>query len=295
MAGTGYPEPPHPSPEVQVVHVTHRDDVRLRDYLQLTDMQRRVTAETEGGFFIAESFFVLNRVLECGMSIRSILVEPKRLDRVVHALHGCLQELTIFTADPDVMQSIVGYRVHRGVLASVQRPAELSVREAIGNSGDIALLEGFVEPTNVGLAFRSAAAMGFTSVVISPDCADPLYRRSVRTSMGAVLNMPWARSPSWESTLTKIQTEGIPLIALTPHSRAQDLTEVLSHGVPGDGRVAAAFGSEGPGLTSQVIDRADHLARIPMDQGVDSLNVGATVAVVGFALRSSRSVARADS
>jgi tRNA G18 (ribose-2'-O)-methylase SpoU len=272
------------------VHVTHGDDARLRDYLQLTDMQRRVAAESAGGFFIAESFFVLNRVLEFDMRIRSILVEPRRLDRVIHAVHGCHQDITIFTADPEVMQSIVGYRVHRGVLASVQRPAELSVREAIGKVGDIALLEGFVEPTNVGLAFRSAAAMGFTSVVISPDCADPLYRRSVRTSMGAVLHMPWARSPSWELTLTEVQTEGIPLIALTPHSRAHDLMEVLSHCVAGGGRVATAFGSEGSGLTTQILDRADHLARIPMDQGVDSLNVGATVAVVGFALRSARSV-----
>jgi tRNA G18 (ribose-2'-O)-methylase SpoU len=288
MASMRTSAPQHPSRELRVIHVTSGDDVRLRDYLQLTDMQRRVTTEITGGFFIAESFFVLNRVLDFDMSIRSILVEPKRLDRVIHALHGCQQNITIFTAEPEVLQSIVGYRVHRGVLASVARPAELSVREALDHSGDVALLEGFVEPTNVGLAFRSAAAMGFTSVVISPDCADPLYRRSVRTSMGAVLHMPWARSPSWESTLKEIQKDGIELIALTPDSRAQDLMDVLSHCVLGGGRVAAAFGSEGPGLTSKIIDRADHLARIPMDQGVDSLNVGATVAVVGFALRASR-------
>ena len=285
----GGPKPTPPN--VRVIRVTDTHDQKLRDYLQLTDMQRRVSVEADGGFFIAESFFVLERVLETHMVIRSVLVESRRLDRVLSLLEGSGQVIEVFAAEPEVLEALVGYHIHRGVLASVERPRELTVAEVVGDSGDIALLEGFVEPTNVGLAFRAAAAMGFAGVVLSPDCADPLYRRSVRTSMAAVLHMPWARSTSWESTLMGMQAQGIALIAFTPDVQVDDITMVLNRVVKPGKRVAAAFGCEGAGLRTRTLTMANHRARIPMDLGIDSLNVGATVAVVGFALRAARAQA----
>jgi tRNA G18 (ribose-2'-O)-methylase SpoU len=261
-------------------------DPRVLDFVALTDMDLRRRSEEADGIFIAESFFVLERVVQHGLRIRSVLVEPRRLPRVVDQLRSVNSQVDIYVAESDVLQRLVGYRVHRGVLASVQRPRAHTLQEVTSHMGHIVLLEGLVDPTNVGLAFRSAAAMGFAAVVISPDCADPLYRRSVRTSMGAVLHVPWVRSQSWSRTFEEIRGAGIEIMALTPNSSATDLDAVVADVARRGVRVGAAFGAEGQGLTEETLTTADHLARIAMGHGVDSLNVGATVAVVGYALRS---------
>lgn len=273
--------------QVNVEVIDDARDPRVQDYVSLTDMDLRMRSEQADGIFIAESFFVLERVVLNKMSIRSVLVEPRRLRRVVDHLSESTRDITIYIAEPDVLNALVGYRVHRGVLASVERPVARRMADVLDGAGDIVLLEGLVDPTNVGLAFRSAAAMNFSAVVVSPDCADPLYRRAVRTSMGAVLHMPWVRSESWPTTLEEIKNAGIEIIALTPRAQAVNLpvivADVGSRGV----RVGAAFGAEGQGLSEYTLLTAEHQARIAMGHGVDSLNVGAAVAVVGFALSTS--------
>ena len=265
--------------------VTDPDDPRVSDFRHLTDMDFRRRMESPAGLFIAEGFLVLERVVAKGLPIRDVLIHEKRLDRVSDILDRLPTALrpTVVVADESVLRSITGFDVHRGVLASVQRPTPLSAVQIWGTGGHIAVLEGLVDPTNVGLAFRSAAAMGFTGCLLSADCADPLYRRAIRTSMGAVLDLPWGRCPPGELDFTELRSAGLRTIALSPGPEHPTLDDVLDD-FAGQS-VAAIFGSEGEGISRRLLTRVDAIARIPMAAGIDSLNVAATVAVVGYALR----------
>lgn len=262
-------------------------DPRIADFVALTDMDLRLRTEGPAGVFIAEGFLVLQRVLEAGLTIRTILTDNKRLERVTQLLHTLptSRQPDIAIAPPQLLEQITGFRVHRGVLGSVLRPPGLTVQEVIARGGSIVVLEGLVDPTNVGLAFRSAAAMGFSGAVVSADCIDPLYRRSVRTSMGAVIDLPWARDESWPASLELITRCGLSVLALSPDPACDDLSEVLPRLA---GPVAAVFGTEGAGLRESTRELVDSCVRIPMSGGIDSLNVAASVAVVGYALRLAR-------
>ena len=259
-------------------------DPRIADFIALTDMDLRLRTEHAAGLFIAEGFLVLERVIAAGLSIRVILTDHKRVSRVEESISAIPPENRpdIAIAAPDLLEHITGFRVHRGVLASVERPPRPGVDQVIDTGGCLLALEGLVDPTNVGLAFRSAAAMGFTGAIISTDCADPLYRRSVRTSMGAVIHMPWTRDANWPDSL-QAMAQSMSVIALSPDPACPDLDEVLkTRRRP----VAAVFGTEGAGLRRPTLDIIAACARIPMAQGIDSLNIAASVAVVGYALRS---------
>ena len=257
------------------------------EYVHLTDMDLRRHVEDQGGYFMAEGFFVLERVVGHRLTIRSLLIDERRMARTVDLLLGLPEDQrpTVFTASADVLGPIVGYRMHRGVLACVQRPEPASLTDIIATGGDLLVLEGLVDPTNVGLAFRSAAAMGFTGAVVSPDCADPLYRRAVRTSMGASLDLPWTRSTTWSHDLDVLADHGMWTVGLSPDPAGDDLDQVVRRVRAAGGRVAAVFGSEGPGLRRQTLQQAACVARITMERGIDSLNVAASVAVVGYVLR----------
>lgn len=262
-------------------------DPRLVDFFALTDMELRLRTEEPAGVFIAEGFLVLQRVLEAGLTIRTILTDNKRLERVTQLLSTlpASRQPDIAIAPPQLLEQITGFRVHRGVLASVVRPPGRTTDEVLRGGGSIMVLEGLVDPTNVGLAFRSAAAMGFSGAVVSADCIDPLYRRSVRTSMGAVIDLPWARDESWPASLELLAARGISILALSPDPACDDLGEVLPRLA---GPVAAVFGTEGAGLRESTRELVDSCVRIPMSGGIDSLNVAASVAVVGYALRLAR-------
>ncbi len=274
-----------------VFSVQSSSDSRIRDFVSLTDMELRRRTEEPAGLFIAEGFLVLERVIAAGLTIRVILTDHKRLARIEELISTIRADVRpdVAVASAQTLEQITGFRVHRGVLASVQRPLAPTIGEVIDGGGPLLILEGLVDSTNVGLAFRSAAAMGFAGAIVSGDCADPLYRRSVRTSMGAVIDLPWARDGAWPGSLQLVKEAGMTPIALSPDPQCPDIDKVLNSAVH---PVAAVFGTEGEGLRERTRDVIGTCARIPMGAGIDSLNIAASVAVVGHALRSARARSR---
>lgn len=261
-----------------VEHIEDGTDVRLDPYRSLTDMDLRRRVEPEGGYFMAEGHLVIARAAALGLRIESVLTAEKWLDRLAVDLAGWSGP--VYVADDELLREITGYRVHRGALAVVRRPPTRRLDDVTATTGTLLILEDLVDHTNVGLAFRSAAALGIAGVILSPGCADPLYRRAVRTSMGAVLELPWARAEAWPADLRSLRRR---IVALTPDPAAPPLDQALSAG--GATPIALLVGSEGPGLSAAAREAASSLARIPMDGGIDSLNVAAAIAVACYALR----------
>ena len=269
---------------VDPVAVTSGDDPRVEDYLQLTDMDLRQRIESDRGFFMAEGHLIIERCASLHLPIRSVLTSERWLDRLGQSLDST--DVRVLVADESVLQDITGYRVHRGALAVVSRPAPRTVADVLASERDIQVLEDLVDPTNVGLAVRSAVVQGISAVILSPGCADPLYRRAVKSSMGAVLRCRWARSDDWEATLSML-AENRRLVALTPDGE-RDLDDAMREAASDD--VALMVGSEGPGLSPVALVRAGLRCRIPMATPEDSLNVAAATAVACY----SRARARQD-
>lgn len=256
------------------------DDPRLMAYRGLTDMELRMRQEADGGYFMAEGMLVIERAHGLGLRIESVLTTSRWLERLSVILADWRGEVFVV----EEAEGLTGYRVHRGALAEVRRPPERSVADVAAARGHLLVLEDLVDHTNVGLAFRSAAALGIAGVVISPSCADPLYRRSVKSSMGAVLALPWARSRAWSTDLAHLAATRT-LLALTPEESAMPIENALRQ--RGLREVALLMGSEGPGLTSLARRNAQADVRIAMSGGIDSLNVAAATAVACYALRMS--------
>ncbi len=257
--------------------VTDAADPRIEFFTELTDMDLRQRIEPERGLFMAEGHLIIDRCARAGLHFHAVLTEPRWLPRLDASLASI--DAPVYVAERSVVESITGYRVHRGALAAVSRPAPLSAAELLAGHGDVLVLEDLVDPTNVGLAIRSAVVQGIDRVVLSPGCADPLYRKAVKSSMGSVLRCQWARSDAWGATIEAL-AESRRLIALTPDGPS-DLEHAL-----GECRaepVALAFGSEGPGLSEAVLNRAWRRCAIPMRDPEDSLNVAAAVAVATYA------------
>ncbi len=272
-----------PSPEL----LLDPDDPRLSDYRDLTDTTLRRLMEPAGGLFIAEGDWVVRRALASGHRLRSLLLADNRVDAVTDLVGlvdgtGC----PVYVAPLPVLKQLTGFHVHRGVLAAVHRRPELTVDELLAGAGGrpaprrLCVLEELSNPTNLGAVFRSAAGLGIDAVLLAPTCGDPLYRRSVRTSMGEVFALPYARIDDWPGGLERLRTAGFRLLALTPAEEALPLDELGAVvGTGDDARLALLLGAEGPGLTEQALTSADLRVRIPMAGGVDSLNVAAAAAV----------------
>ncbi|MFM1965184.1 MAG: hypothetical protein RL134_909 [Actinomycetota bacterium] len=267
---------------VDPVEVTQVDDPRVDAYLRLTDMDLRQRIEPERGYFMAEGHLVIERCVARGMPILSVLTSPRWIDRLRVVLEHT--DVDVLVAHESLLEGITGYRVHRGALAVVARPAATSVDDLVAGDGDVLVLEDLVDPTNVGLAIRSAVVQGIESVLLSPACADPLYRRAVKSSMGAVLRCRWARSDDWTTTLDRL-SDRRRVIALTPDG-LRDIADVMAEVAREP--VALLLGSEGPGLTGAALDSAWCRARIPMAAGEDSLNVAAATAVACYERARSR-------
>ena len=203
-----------------------------------------------------------------------MVMAPEWLER----MSGLVDEVRcpVYAASYDVLRRLTGFNVHRGALASFHRKPLPPVADVVADARRVVVLEDLVSHTNLGAIFRCAAALGMDSVVLSPSCADPLYRRSVRVSMGAVFTIPYARSEAWPDDADRLRGRGFELVALTPSMEAAPLDETS---YAEDARVAVLFGSEGPGLTGAAVARADQRVRIPMAAAVDSLNVAAAAAV----------------
>ncbi len=270
------------------IEVTDPADPRLAEYLSLTDSSLRQSLEAEHGLFIAESEKVIQRALAAGMRARSVLVTRDRAARLAGLVRDCAAP--VYVVDDDVAQRVTGYRVHRGALAAMARRPLPPVAEVLVGTQRVVVLEDLVDHGNVGAIFRSAAAFGAGAVILSPRCADPLYRRAVKVSMGAVFAVPYARMADWYGGLAELRTAGFRLLALTPDQTAVPIADaMLDHGGGPAGRIALLLGTEGDGLSSRWRRVADQAVCIPMSpvamaRGVDCLNVVAAAAIACYAL-----------
>jgi tRNA G18 (ribose-2'-O)-methylase SpoU len=208
-----------------------------------------------------------------------MVMAPEWLERMSSLIASV--SAPVYSASYDVLRQLTGFNVHRGALASFHRKPLPSVAELLASSRRLVVLEDMVSHTNLGAIFRCAAALGMDGVVLSPSSADPLYRRSVRVSMGAVFSLPYARADVWPGVLDEIASAGFTRVALTPAEDAVDIENVAARG---HDRLALLFGSEGPGLTKGALKQSDVRARIPMSAGADSLNVAAASAVTFYVL-----------
>ncbi|GAA3727728.1 RNA methyltransferase [Streptomyces tremellae] len=255
-------------------------DPRLRDYTDLTDVELRRRREPAEGLFIAEGEKVIRRAVRAGYAMRSMLLSPKWLG----PLADVVEEATapVYLVDPAVAERVTGYHVHRGALAAMARRPLPAADELLAGARRVAVFEDIVDHANIGAAFRNAAALGIDAVLLTPRCADPFYRRSVKVSMGAVLQVPWTRAAHWPGDVAEVRAAGFTVAALCLSDRAIALDVLAARG---DEKLALVFGTEGTGLAPATLAAADVHVRIPMDAGVDSLNVAAASAVAFYATR----------
>ncbi|MFC4137157.1 MULTISPECIES: RNA methyltransferase [unclassified Microbacterium] len=267
---------------MHLVAVDDPDDTRLDDYRSLTDVALRRAQETERGLYMAESPKVIERALAAGHRPRSVLVQQKWVEQV----RGMVPDgTTVFVVPDAVSEALTGFAVHRGALAAMHRPELPSVATLVGAlpaRSRVAVLEGLTDHANVGALFRSAAALGVDAVLVSPSCADPLYRRSVRVSMGTVFQVPWTRIEDWGAGIGELKKAGYVVVGMTLGAGAITLDELVTEAPE---RVALLFGNEGEGLTAATDAMLDRRVTIPMMGGVDSLNVAAASAVAFYATR----------
>ena len=264
-------------PDLEVLDITDPHDPRVDDFRDLNSVDRRPDLPSGKGLVIAEGVLVVQRMLASRFSPHALLGTERRLTELRADLAGA--GVPFHRASAEVMAEVVGFHLNRGVLAAARRPPELAVADLIGGARTVAVLEGVNDHENLGSIFRNAAGLGVDAVLFGAGCADPLYRRAVRVSMGHALLVPFARAQTWPGDLDLLRDNGFSLLAMTPHPQAETLATAM--GRLGDRKAAVLMGAEGPGLTETVLRRADARVRIPMARGTDSLNV-ATAAALAF-------------
>lgn len=253
------------------VAIDDPDDPRLAPFLDLRDTQMRAARESGEGFFLAEGVRTIRRAVAAGYEPRAILATERMLAELDDV------DVTAYVVTGAVLEATTGFPVHRGALASFSRRPIPDAATVLAGADRVVVLEDLVDTTNVGAIFRAAAALGWDAVVLSARCGDPLYRRAVRTSMGAVFSVPWTRV-AHRSGMEVLHEAGFTVVALTPTGTS----EISSVAVPS--RRALLVGSEGPGVSRPWLEAADLRVRIPMHAGVDSLNVATAAAIALYAL-----------
>ena len=280
----------------EIIRIDDGRDGRLADYLRLTDVRLRSSMEAEHGLFMAEGEKVIRRALAAGYPMRSMLITEDRLAADAELVSACPGP--VYVVSDEVAERLTGYRVHRGALASMARrplPTVAGVLAGAAPGGPpwrVVVLEDLVDHGNVGGIFRCAAALGVGAVILSPRCADPLYRRAIKVSMGAVFAIRYARMTDWRDGLAQVRAAGFRLLALTPDQSALPVERIAA-----GQRVALMLGTEGEGLSSRWLHEADQPVCIPMSaeamaSGVDSLNVVAAAAIACHELVRARITAR---
>jgi tRNA G18 (ribose-2'-O)-methylase SpoU len=259
-----------------LVEIDDPCDPRLADYRDLRDVELRRHLEAEHGLFLAEGEKVVRRAVDGGFVPRSFLLARRWLAGLADVLDRC--EAPCYVVSEGLAEEVTGFHVHRGALASLERRPLPSLDAVLAGARTVVVLEDVVDHTNVGAAFRSAAALGVDAVLLAPRCADPLYRRAVKVAMGAVFALPWTRLPDWYDALPQLSARGFTTVALTLSEDARPVEEAVA----GLGRVALVLGGEGHGLSPRWERSADRRAVIPMHAGVDSLNVAAATAVACY-------------
>lgn len=254
-------------------------DERLAPYAGLKDaaLRRAIEMGEPGqgpGTFIAEGSLVLARLLASAYEVRSVLLTPPRLAALGDLLGGL--QAPVYVVSQEVMNAVTGFNIHRGVLAIAARQVPPPLDDLVAGARRLAVLENLNDHENLGVIFRNAAAFGIDGVLLSPECCDPLYRRSVRVSMGYVLEVPHARLDPWPEALPALRSAGFLVVGLTPDPAATDIRKL---DLAAADRVALLLGAEGPGLSVQALGAVDVQARIAMATGVDSVNVGSAAAV----------------
>lgn len=263
-----------------LIEVTDPADPRLRDYRDLRDVQLRQSIEAEHGLFLAEGEKVVRRAVAAGYGVRSFLMAPRWVESLGDVLESI--DAPCYVMSEADIEGLTGFHVHRGALAALTRAALPSLDDVLAGAESIVVLEDIVDHTNVGAIFRCAAGLGIDAVLLSPRCADPLYRRSIKVAMGAVFSVPWTRLPDWYSALDDLAGRGFSTVALTLAEDAVPIEEAVA----GLGQVALVLGSEGHGLSPRWEQAATRRAIIAMESGIDSLNVAAAAAVACYVVRS---------
>jgi tRNA G18 (ribose-2'-O)-methylase SpoU len=261
------------------VPIADLGDPRLADFAHRTDVDLRRGAGP--GIYIAESLLVLERALRAGHEPRAVLALGADVDEVLALLGAARDDVPVFTGAAELLAGLTGYLLHRGVIASMRRPALADPAALISNARRIVVLEDVVDPTNVGAIFRSVAGIGADAVLVTPRCSDPFYRRAIRVSMGTVLQVPWTRAPELPELAPVLRAAGfeVAALALTP-----DAVTLRDYAARAPERVAIVLGNEGDGLSAEALAAADVRVQIPMLHGIDSLNVAAAAAVAMYAL-----------
>jgi tRNA G18 (ribose-2'-O)-methylase SpoU len=265
------------SGNVHVCDITDPDDARLDNFRDLNSIDRRPDLPSGKGLVIAEGVLVVQRMLASPFAPLAFLGTDRRLTELTADLAG--NSAPFYRASAEVMAEAVGFHLNRGVLAAARRIPERSVEQVAGGARTIAVLEGVNDHENLGSIFRNAAGLDVDAVVFGSGCADPLYRRAVRVSMGHALLVPYARAADWPHELNTLRQMGFRLLAMTPAHDAATLAEAMT-AMRGE-RVAILVGAEGPGLSHAALKASDLRVRIPMSRGTDSLNV-ATAAALAF-------------
>ena len=258
----------------------------LQVYTSLNEAQLLHYYEPASGIFIAESPKVIERALDFGCEPISILMEQKDLDTSGKNIVKQCQDTPVYTAKLEVLEQITGYKLARGMLCAMHRPAMPSAEEIYKNARRIAVLENVVNPTNVGAIFRSAAALNMDAVLLTSACSDPLYRRASRVSMGTVFQVPWtmmdAKSCIWpQDAMAILKEEGFKTAAM---ALKEDTVSIDAPELFKEDKLAVILGTEGDGLADSTIADCDYTVKIPMMHGVDSLNVAAASAVAFWEL-----------
>jgi tRNA G18 (ribose-2'-O)-methylase SpoU len=263
----------------ELIEVADAGDPRLADYRDLRDVSLRKHLEAEHGLFLAEGEKVVRRAVEAGFGARSFLMARRWLAGLSDVLDS--SDAPCYVVSEDLAEQVTGFHVHRGALASLRRRPLAGLDEVLAGARTVVVLEDIVDHTNVGAVFRSAAALGVDAVLLSPRCADPLYRRSVKVAMGAVFSVVYARLDDWYDALPELSRRGFTTVALTLAADARPIAACVA----GVDRLALVLGTEGHGLSPRWETTADRRAVIPMQQGVDSLNVAAAAAVACYVAR----------
>ncbi len=261
-----------------VIDLDDPSDARLTDYVALRDSSLRKHLEAERGLFIAEGEKVIRRAIEAGYRPRSFMLGPRWLD----SLRDVVGDAPVYRVSEATAEAVSGFHVHRGALASLYRETRHAMADLLAMRR-LMVCEEIVDHTNVGAILRNAAGLGWDGVLLAPRCADPLYRRAIKTSMGAVFSLPWARLDDWRTAVPTLQRAGFTVVALALRDDAVDLADFAARVEPAQ-RLAVLLGTEGAGLSTRWIDQADVAVRIPMRAGIDSLNVAAASAIAGYTL-----------
>ena len=264
-----------------IIHITDFSAPELDIYARKTEVQLLNREHPEEGLFIAESPLVIGRALDAGCVPVSALVEDRHIGAQADSVLTRCGDIPVYTARFDVLTQLTGFKLTRGMLCAMRRPSLPSAASVCGNAKRIAVLENVMNPTNIGAIFRSAAALNMDAVLLTPACADPLYRRAIRVSMGTVFQIPWTYLSDWPGSMAQLKEAGFKTAAM---ALRDDSVSIRDPRLLSEEKLAIILGTEGDGLADGTIAQCDYTVRIPMSHGVDSLNVAAASAVAFWQL-----------